>query len=69
MASVSMGKDMTEFTSQIYVPLIKSVKRNIVLTKDTVKYVTILKSLDDANLELTVSTCTWKVLKQSFKNK
>ena len=69
MASGGMGKDMRKFTSQISVPLIKSVERNIVVTKDILTYVTILKSLEDANLELTVSTCTWKVLKQSFKKK
>ena len=69
MASVSMGKDVTKFTSQMYVPLIKIVKRNIFVAKYILTYVTILKSLDDANLELTVSACTWKVLKQSFKNK
>ena len=64
-----MGKDVTEFNSQIYVSLNKSVERNIVATKDIPIYVTILKSLANANLELTVSTCTWKVLKKSFKKK
>ena len=69
MAFVGMVKDVSEFTLHISVPLIKTVERNIVVTKDILIYVTILKCLEDANLELIVSTCTWKVLKQSFKKK
>ena len=67
VASVGMEKDVTEFTSQIYVPLKKSVERNIVVTKDILTYVTILKSLENANFKITVSTCTWKVLKKLQK--
>ena len=35
--------------------------------KDILTYVTILKSLENANFKIAVSTCTWKVLKKLQK--